>query len=58
LHSFEAEDGGSNVGDELDLRLGYKLNDRLRCDLFFASYDGRNDIADTDKLWLMFSMKL
>jgi len=58
LHSFQAEDGGSNFGDELDLRVGYKLNDRLRCDLFFASYDGRNDIADTDKLWLMFSMKL
>ena len=58
LHNFEAEDGGSNFGDELDLRIGYKLNDKLRGDLFFASYNGRSGITDTDKFWLMFSMKL
>ncbi len=58
LHNFEAEDGGSNFGDELDLRIGYKMNDKLRGDLFFASYNGRSGIADTDKFWLMFSMKL
>ncbi len=26
LHNIESEDGVSNFGDELDLRIGYKLN--------------------------------
>ena len=49
---------GADFGDELDLQIGYKLNDRLRGDLFLASYDGGSGIADTDKLWLTLSMKL
>ena len=57
-HAFEAEDGGADFGDELDLQIGYKLNDRLRCDLFLASYDGGSGVADTDKFWVMLSMKL
>ncbi len=57
-HAFEAEDGGADFGDELDLQIGYKLNDRLRGDLFLASYDGGSGIADTDKFWVMLSMKL
>ena len=58
LHSFEAEDGGASFGNELDLRIGYRLNDRLHGDLFFASYDGYGSSPDIDKFWLMFSMKL
>ena len=58
LHNFESEDGDSNFGDELDLRIGYQLSDLLRGDLFVASYRGNNGIADADKFWLMLSLKL
>ena len=57
-HAFEAEDGGADFGHEWDFQIGYKLTDRLRGDLFLASYDGSSGIADTDKLWLVLSMKL
>ena len=57
-HDFEAEDRGADFGDEIDLRIGYELSDRLRGDLFFASYNGNSGIADTDKFWLMLSLKL
>jgi len=57
-HDFEAEDGGADFGDELDLRIGYQLSDRLRGDLFIASYNGNSGFADTDKFWLMLSLKL
>ena len=57
-HAFEAEDGGADFGHEWDFQIGYELTDRLRGDLFLASYDGGSGIADTDKLWVMLSMKL
>jgi hypothetical protein len=58
FHDFEAEDSAVDFGDELDLRVGYKINERLRGDLFFAHYEGGGGIADTDKFWLMLSLKL
>ena len=57
-HEFEAEDGGADFGDELDLRFGYKFSDRLRGDLYYANYNGDSGIADTEKYWLMLSFKL
>ena len=57
-HEFEAEDGGADFGDELDLRFGYKLSDRLHGDLYYANYRGNSGIADTEKFWLMLSFKL
>ena len=57
-HAFEAEDGGADFGHEWDVQIGYKLTNRLRGDLFLASYDGASGIADTDKLWLMLTMEL
>jgi len=57
-HDFAAEDGGADFGDELDLQIGYQLSERLRGDLFIASYDGNSGFADTDKFWLMLSLQL
>jgi hypothetical protein len=57
-HEFEAEDGGADFGDELDLRFGYKLSDRLHGDLYYAKYRGNSGFADTEKFWLMLSFKL
>jgi len=57
-HDFEAEDGGADFGDELDVQIGYQLSELLRADLFFAYYGGNNGIADTDKFWLVLILKL
>ncbi|MDH3644225.1 MAG: alginate export family protein [Gammaproteobacteria bacterium] len=57
-HDFEAEDGGSSLGDEIDIQVGYKINDRLRGDFYYATFDGKNGISDTDKLWLQMSFAL
>ena len=57
-HQFEAEDGSTDYGDELDLRAGYKLNDRIRGDVFFAEFSGKNGFADVRKIWLAISLSL
>jgi hypothetical protein len=51
-HDFETEDGGSSLGDEIDLQVGYKINDRLRGDFYYATFDGAGGVSDTDKVWL------
>ncbi len=57
-HTFEAEDGGSDFGDEVDFRIGRKLNRYVRGDLFFADFSGDNGFPDTTKVWLMFTINL
>ncbi len=52
-HLFEAEDGGADYGQELDLRLGHRVNDYLQLDLFAAAFDGDEGFSDVTKLWLM-----
>ncbi len=47
-----------DLGQELDFRVGYKFSDRLRGDLFYADFDGKNLTTDTQKLWVMVSVKL
>jgi len=57
-HKFEAEDGNADYGDELNLRVGYKFNKRMRGDLFYASFDGDNGFANVSKFWLAVSLTL
>ena len=57
-HRFEAEDGGTDFGDEIDFRVGRKLNKYVRGDLFLANFSGDNGFPDTTKVWLMFSIVL
>jgi hypothetical protein len=56
-HTFEAESGGADYGDEIDLRVGYKFNKRFRGDLYFAAFDG-DDFGDVTKFWFMASYAL
>jgi hypothetical protein len=56
-HTFEAESGSADYGDEIDLRVGYKFNKRFRGDLYFAAFDG-DDFGDVTKFWFMASYAL
>jgi len=56
-HTFEAESGGADYGDEIDFRVGYKFNKRFRGDLYFADFDG-DDFGDVTKFWFMASYAL
>ncbi|MDP6377528.1 MAG: alginate export family protein [Pseudomonadales bacterium] len=55
-HSFEADDGSEEFGEELNLRLGYKFNKWVRADAFYADFDGDGSRPDVDKFWLMVSV--
>jgi hypothetical protein len=57
-HDFRTEDGGSSLGDEINLQVGYKISDRLRGDFYYATFDGTDSIADTEKVWLQMSFVL
>ena len=57
-HRFEAADGGGDLGQEVDVQLGYKVNDWLRADLFAAYFDGDGTTRDTEKLWFMLTASL
>ncbi|MGE0621298.1 MAG: alginate export family protein [Pseudomonadales bacterium] len=51
-HAFEADDGGAEYGDEIDLQAGYGFTKRLRADFFLAEFNGRNGFSDVTKVWL------
>ena len=57
-HLFEAQDGGSDFGDEIDLSFAYKINDWLRADAKYARFQGDRGFADVSKFWLMMTAKL
>lgn len=54
-HDFEADRGGDDYGDEIDLVANYPINANFSAMLKYASYQ-EGDLAaarDTDKIWLM-----
>lgn len=51
-HAFEADDGGTKYGDEIDVQAGYGFTKRFRADFFLAEFDGRNGFTDVTKVWL------
>jgi len=57
-HHFEEQDGNSGLGDEFDLRTGYKFNKNIRGDLFYADFSGKNGMSDVRKFWLAVSLTL
>jgi hypothetical protein len=57
-HLFEAEDGGTDYGSEIDLRIGRSVGRNLQIDLFAAAFDGDGGLADVTKLWLMVTASL
>ncbi|MCZ6871325.1 MAG: alginate export family protein [Gammaproteobacteria bacterium] len=57
-HHFEQDDGGSTLGDELDIRVGRPFGNHLRADLFYAAFNGDDGFSDTQKFWAMMTLKL
>ena len=55
FHSFEANSGGRDFGDELDLVISHKLGKRYSAMLKYADYDADDFATDTKKTWLMLS---
>lgn len=57
-HDFDAEDGSTDFGDELDLHIGRAfLDGRVRTDAYFARFKG-DALADVTKAWLMLTLTL
>lgn len=53
-HDFEAERGGADLGDEIDIELTAKFGDHWAASVKYADYDGfgTGAFADRQKLWL------
>jgi hypothetical protein len=56
-HVFNAEQGSADYGTELDISLAYSLSDNTSLLIKYASFDADELATDTNKLWLMASMK-
>ncbi|AHF89347.1 hypothetical protein OPIT5_02785 [Opitutaceae bacterium TAV5] len=51
-HQLEADEGGADYGDELDLQLTYRINKNLTLLAKAAFFDGKDTYADLNKFWL------
>lgn len=56
-HVFEAENGSSKYGKELNLGVSKEFNEFYNASVQFASYDADDLGADQDKIWLTFGAK-
>ena len=56
-HDYSADSGSADYGTELDLVAAYQLNKQIGLLAKYASYDAADHGVDTDKLWLMATMK-
>lgn len=54
-HDFNAQDGGRDLGSELDLAIAKKVNKHLSLLLKAAFYDADTHASDTSKVWFMVS---
>lgn len=57
-HSFEAQRGGADLGDELDVQLSAPLTKRLSGAIKYADYDGVPGFASRQKIWVGFDFIL
>lgn len=57
-HTYETDDGGDDLGSELNLLAVKKINKNVTTGLKYASYSKGDTGADTDKLWIWVSAKL
>lgn len=58
-HDFSTEQGGTNLGTEIDMVVTKKLNDNFSGLLKLASFSSDNaGFASRDKIWLMLTYKL
>lgn len=57
-HRFSSETSDIDYGNEWDLSAAYQVNPTLNLLIKYASYEADEYATDTDKLWLMVSVKL
>lgn len=55
-HWFEADVGGANFGDELDVSVSWNTGDHLKWLVKAARYDADTYASDTTKAWLMLTV--
>ena len=51
-HTFEADNGGADYGDEFDAMLKYKFNKHYSVLAAYGTYNADEFSVDTDKFWL------
>jgi len=51
-HTFEAEEGSADYGDEFDVMLKYAFNKHYSVLAAYGTYDADEYATDTDKFWL------
>lgn len=56
-HDYSANEGSADYGTELDLVAAYKVNKQVGLLVKYATYNADAYKVDTDKLWLMATMK-
>jgi len=56
-HDFEAEEGSSNYGDEIDLVIAKQVHKNVHVLLKYANYNADDFGSDTQKAWLQVLMK-
>ena len=56
-HQFSADEGGGDLGSEVDIVGTYKINKHTSVQAKYASYSADGHASDTDKLWLTLNVK-
>jgi hypothetical protein len=55
-HQFNADEGGADLGSEVDIVGTYKINQHTSVQAKYASYSADGYASDTDKLWLTLNL--
>lgn len=56
-HDFDANRGGADYGDEIDVKITKKFKDHYSATFIYADYDAEDFATDTKKLWLILGAK-
>ena len=56
-HTFDADEGSADYGDEFDAMLKYKFNKHYSLLAAYGTYDADEHATDTDKFWLQLDVK-
>jgi len=56
-HTFDADEGSADYGDEFDAMLKYKFNKHYSVLAAYGTYDAEDFATDTDKFWLQLDVK-
>lgn len=56
-HDFNANEGGSDLGSEVDFSVNYPFTEGMYLELRYAAYEADTFAADTNKFWLTLNAK-